>query len=334
MNTIGKWAYTKGLHDLGNSCYAYLQPNGSWGWSNAGLVVDAGQSLLVDTLFDLKLTKAMLDDMKAAEPKAAARIATLVNTHANGDHCNGNELLEGAEIIASKATAAEMARENPAQFAMAKKAAPQMGIAGEFFLRIFAPFDFDGITQTLPTLSFEGRMERKVGNKTVELIQVGPAHTLGDILVYVPGDRTIFTGDILFIDSHPIIWAGPVRNWIAACVQILEMDVETVVPGHGPITDKRGVRALKGYLEYIAAEARRRFDAGMTAFEAAKDISLGDYSSWRDAERIAVNVMTLYREFSADTNPPNVVQLFEAMGRLSKSPVRQIKTHLAESEVV
>ena len=48
-----KWNYTKGLHDLGNDIYVYLLPDGSWGWSNAGLVVDGGQSLLVDTLFDL-----------------------------------------------------------------------------------------------------------------------------------------------------------------------------------------------------------------------------------------------------------------------------------------
>jgi cyclase len=80
------WQYTKGLHDLGNGCYGYLQPDGSWGWSNAGLVVDGGESLLVDTLFDLKLTRAMLDTMRSAEPKATARIGALVNTHSNGDH--------------------------------------------------------------------------------------------------------------------------------------------------------------------------------------------------------------------------------------------------------
>src|SRR5437763_8168296 len=83
---MAKWQYTKGLHDLSNGCYAYLQPDGGWGWSNAGLVVDNGESMLVDTLFDLKLTREMLASMKAAEPKAAARIGTLVNTHANGDH--------------------------------------------------------------------------------------------------------------------------------------------------------------------------------------------------------------------------------------------------------
>src|SRR5260370_36734706 len=113
MNTR-KWNFTKGLHELGNGCYAYLQPDGGWGWSNAGLVADAGESLLVDTLFDLKLTGEMLDTMRRAEPNAAARIDTLINTHSNGDHCFGNELANGAEIIASKACAEEMAHDGGA----------------------------------------------------------------------------------------------------------------------------------------------------------------------------------------------------------------------------
>ena len=53
--------YTQGLHEIGDGLYAYLQPDGGWGWSNAGLVVDGDASLLIDTLFDLKLAAAMLD---------------------------------------------------------------------------------------------------------------------------------------------------------------------------------------------------------------------------------------------------------------------------------
>jgi cyclase len=93
---MSKWQYTKGLHDLGHGCFAYLQPDGSWGWSNAGLVTDGEQTLLVDTLFDLPLTAQMLKTMRDAVP-AARNIGKLVNTHANGDHVFGNQLVEGAE---------------------------------------------------------------------------------------------------------------------------------------------------------------------------------------------------------------------------------------------
>lgn len=315
------WTYSKGLHDLGDGCYAYLQPDGSWGWSNAGLMVAGDQSLLVDTLFDLKLTREMLATMRRAEPRAAARIDALVNTHSNGDHVFGNELVADAEIIASRACAEEMRHDGGARrLADFKRNAPAMGEAGRFFAEIFAPFDFEGVNVAMPTRTFTGELDVAVGDKTVRLIEVGPAHTRGDVLAYVPADRVIYTGDILFVGGHPIIWAGPIANWIKACQLMLELDVATVVPGHGPITDKRGVAAVKGYLEYIEREARRRFDAGMPAADAARDISLADYSSWGDAERIVVNVATLYHEFSGGAAPmPPIAELFGLMAELRRN---------------
>jgi glyoxylase-like metal-dependent hydrolase (beta-lactamase superfamily II) len=318
MNTQ-KWNYTKGLHDLGDGCYAYLQPDGGWGWSNAGLVADAGESLLVDTLFDLKLTGEMLDTMRLAEPKAATQIDTLINTHSNGDHCFGNELVNGAQIVASKACAEEMAHDGGAgRLAEMKRNSSALGEAGKFFAEIFAPFDFEGINVAMPTRTFEHRLDLRVGSKTVRLIEVGPAHTRGDVLAQAVEDRVMYTGDILFIEGHPIIWEGPIRNWIAACQLIIDADVDVIVPGHGPITDKKGVAALKGYFEYIEREARRRYDAGMTVLEAARDISLADYSSWGDAERIIVNVASLYREFSAGKVESNIVELFTMMAQLRR----------------
>jgi cyclase len=305
--------YTKGLHDLGNSVYAYLQPDGSWGWSNAGLVIDGKASLLIDTLFDLKLTQEMLDSMRKSVP-AATQIDMLVNTHANGDHCYGNQLVADAEIIASARTAEEMVTGvSPAQMAALVKNADQLGQIGEFARYAFGSFDFENITVTPPDKTFEGELTLKVGDKMVHLIEVGPAHTQGDTLVHIPADRIVFTGDILFIGGHPIIWAGPTSNWLRACDRILAMDVETIVPGHGPITNKKGVAEIKGYFEYIFDEARKRYEAGMPAFEAARDIPLDRYASWSDGERIVVNVASIYRELSGDTTHPNVASLFGQM---------------------
>lgn len=314
---MAKTSYAKGLHDLGDGIFAYLQPDGSWGWSNAGLIVDGDQSLLVDTLFDLNLTQTMLDEMRRAVP-AAKDIGTLVNTHANGDHCWGNELVKGAEIVASRAGAEEMEEVPAAMLAQIMRSAPNMGELGDYLTRIFGDFDFEGITLTPPTRTFDAELTIDVGDKRVELIEVGPAHTRGDVLVYVPADRAVFTGDILFIEGHPIVWAGPVDNWIRACERILAMDVDVIVPGHGPLTDKAGVTEVRDYLAYVQTEARKRYDAGMSAMEAAQDIALDDYSSWGDAERIIVNVSTLYREFSGDTTPPDIVGLFGQMAQLAK----------------
>lgn len=319
---LSRFQFTKGLHDLGNGGYAWLQPDGGWGWSNAGLIVDQDQSLLVDTLFDVPLTRDMLEAMRRAEPKAAAKIDVLVNTHHNGDHCFGNECCEGAEIIAHRLAKEAMTHEGPQGLAGLMEAAPKMGETGAFFLKCFSAFDFKGVTQTLPTTTFEHELTRTVGDKTVQIMHVGPAHTPGDALVYVPVDKLIFTGDILFIEGHPIMWEGPVGNWIAACERIIGLDVETVVPGHGPITDKKGVAAVRDYLVYTRDEAKKRFDAGLSALDAARDIDMSDYESWGDGERIVVNVATLYKEFSGRTQRNDVGELFGQMALLAKAAGR------------
>ena len=303
--------YTKGLHDLGDGCYAYLQPDGGWGWSNAGLVSGDGVSLLVDTLFDLKLTQDMLDAM--AGVTATAPIRTVVNTHANGDHCYGNELVADAEIVASAAAAEEMGHVPPALLA-SLTAAP--GEAGEVFRRMFGAFSFDGITLTLPTRTFADRLTLDVGGRTVELIEVGPAHTQGDVIAYAPADKTVFTGDILFIGGTPIVWAGPLSNWIAACDLMLGMDIETVVPGHGPVTDKSGIVAVRDYLAFVAAEATARHEAGLSAWDAAQDIALGTYEEWGEFGRIVVNVEAVYRELDPAYVASGIVDQFRHMAEL------------------
>ncbi len=311
------WTYNKGLHELGNGSYAWLAPDGSWGWSNAGLITDGEESLLVDTLFDLALTREMLTAMRDAAPLAATSFDRLVNTHANGDHCHGNELVGDAEIIASVASAEEMNELPPDALAAFMAMADELGPAGAYLRHCFGAFQFDGIRFSPPTRTFSGELTVTVGDKPVELIEVGPAHTRGDVLVLSPADRTVFTGDILFIDGTPIMWQGPVANWIAACERIEAMDVESIVPGHGPITDKDGVRRVREYLGFVHDEARMRYEAGMTAFEAAKDIELGAFAGWRDAERIAVNVNTLYKEFNNSSQASDIIELFTQMAALA-----------------
>jgi len=311
-------AYVKGLQEVGDGLYAYLQPDGGWGWSNAGLVVDGERTLLIDTLFDLALTEQMLSAMRRAVP-AAARIDTLVNTHANGDHCYGNQLVAGARILASERTAAEMSDLPPAAMAALIEQAPKMGQLGAFFLNCFAAFDFAGIELALPEETFSGELAVHVGDRELRLIEVGPAHTRGDTLVHAPAERVLFSGDILFSEAHPIAWAGPVSNWIAACERILAMDVDVIVPGHGPLADSGAIVELKAYFEYLYSEARARHAEGMTVLEAARSIALDRWADWREPERLAVNVANIYRELSDDVEPLNPLTSFEQMAELAGS---------------
>lgn len=307
--------FRKGVEDLGNGMFAYVQPDGSWGWSNAGLVTDGDQSLLVDTLFTLDLTRDMLTALRDATP-AARHIDTLVNTHSNGDHTFGNQLVKGARIIASTACAQEMHERPPEEFRANLGRWREQGEAGKFLHEVMgAHFDFSGIELTPPDETFTGRHDIMVGDTRVELHEFGPAHTRGDVVAFVPSARTVFTGDLLFSGGHPILWAGPVGNWIAACEAILGWDADVVVPGHGPVGDRRAVQDMRDYLVFTRDETKKRYDAGMNHADAAWDIAFDAFDSWIDRERVVVNVAQIYRELSGGRINPERSDLLKLMGR-------------------
>ena len=264
-----RWNYTKGAHDLGNGAYAYLQPDegSGWGWSNGGLIVDGKELLLVDTLRDEKLTKAMLDALRDATGLAAKDIGKLVNTHKDGDHWFGNRLMAHADIIASEATAEAMKHGDAGAVPQRARRTGRRALSAITSSRFTARRSTSKASiRSAPSAPSPARCRSRSATRTCILIEVGPAHTEGDTLVHVPANKTVYTGDIVFLDVTPVIWAGPAENWLAAIDRILAMDVETVVPGHGPITDKNGGPARARLSDLCArrdAQAlRRRHVAG------------------------------------------------------------------------
>ncbi len=306
--------YSKGLEELGTGVYAYLQPNGSWGWSNAGLITSGTTSMLVDTLYTPALTREMVETMRRAVP-AARSFETLVNSHADGDHTWGNQVIEGAQIIATENTAEDLRNFMPEAAMRLKSGDPALGIAGRYVEQIFAPFDFGEVEVTLPTRTFTGTLTLQVGEKAVDLHQVGPAHSRGDLIVHVPEDRVAYVADLLFIGGHPAIWSGPVEKWIDACNRIIELDVDHVVPGHGPVTDAEGTRRVRDYLEYVLAEGKRLHSEGLSPYEAGLAIDISAYEDWTDQERIVLAMHTIYREVDPDAGSADLMELFADMGR-------------------
>jgi cyclase len=250
--------YPPGWQPVRGSAHAWLQPDGGWGLSNAGFVVGAGQSLLVDTLFDLAGTRSMLNGFAALT--TSAPIATVVNTHGNGDHWFGNELVAEADIVAASGTLADMQAVGPAQL-VGLLSMP--GPAGDFPRTVFGRYRFDDITPTYPTRTFDGELELDVGGVPVRLIDVGPAHTSADTVVHCPDEGVVYTGDIVFAGGTPIVWAGPVQNWIRACDRIRALGADRLVPGHGPVSGNEVLTTMSDYLGFVEEEATRRY-AGCT----------------------------------------------------------------------
>ncbi|OBK20783.1 fumarylacetoacetate hydrolase family protein [Mycobacterium asiaticum] len=304
-----KVPYTRGLHEVADRVWAWTLPDGGYGWSNAGLVAGDGASLLVDTLFDLALTREMLTAMRPITE--GAPITDALITHSNGDHTHGNQLLDaGVRIIAAQGTFDEIAHDQGVERLVALQTDDLGPVATPYARERFGYFDFSGITVRNADETFDRSLTLSVGGRQVHLLNLGPAHTAADSVVHVPDAGVLFGGDLLFIGCTPIVWAGPIANWIAACDAMIALDTPIVVPGHGPVTDPDGIRAVRGYFVHITEQADEAHRKGLSLAEAVDAVDLGEYASWLDSERIVVNMYRRYCELDPDTPAPELLGLF------------------------
>ncbi|CKP85216.1 bifunctional 2-hydroxyhepta-2%2C4-diene-1%2C7-dioate isomerase/cyclase/dehydrase [Mycobacterium tuberculosis] len=182
-------------------------------------------------------------------------------------------------------------------------------VATRYLRDRFGHFDFSGIKLRNADLTFDRDLAIELGGRRVDLLNLGPAHTTADSVVHVADAGVLFAGDLLFIGCTPIVWAGPIANWVAACDAMIALDAPTVVPGHGPVTGPDGIRAVRGYLAHIAEQAEAAYRKGLSLPEAVETIDLGEYASWLDSERVVVNVYQRYRELDPDTPRQDLLAL-------------------------
>jgi len=289
---------TMQLRALDDDIYTCLQPDRGFGWSNSGLIARGG-GLVVDTFWDLPRTRAMLDLYAAVHPAAPRRV---VNTHHNGDHCWGNQLCADAEIIGHRRCADAM-RTDISPATMQQLSGPEAASQGlGRFARALSDYDFRGITITPPTTLFDDEgLTLDLDGLCVDILYVGPAHTVGDAVVHLPERGILFGGDVLWNACTPIGWEGTYAQWYAALDRIIALSPRIVVPGHGDVTDTEGVKTLRRYFEYVEAESKRYYEAGVSEFEAAKQIDLGPYASWTEPSRIIFNIRRAYRELRGES---------------------------------
>ncbi len=332
--------FSGGLIELADRAWAWLQPNGGLGESNAGLIAGAGESLLIDTLWDARLTRSMLDAMDPITVGAGAPISRLLNTHGDGDHWYGNGLLDAdVEIVASEAAIAQMTQEPPAMLTRLAPVGTIAGLAGRLplmpgrssmrglarFGDALSCYEFGGLHPRIPGRSFAGSLELEVGGRRVEVTEVGPAHTGGDAIVWLADARIAFVGDIVFNGVTPIIWAGPVDNWLAAIDRIEALEPDIVVGGHGPPCGVAELRVLRDYWTWLREEVARAGEEkpGDLAERLLDSPGFRDapWGAWGYPERNLVNAARIAATLDGTAGPlgtPERIKLIAAMGALAE----------------
>jgi glyoxylase-like metal-dependent hydrolase (beta-lactamase superfamily II) len=292
------------LQQVSESCFAVLNEKNLLCDANSGLI-NLGGGVVVDTQSDLPHGRRMIELFGKVWRGMPRRV---VNTHEDGDHVWGNQLFEGAEIIAHRTV-----RELMPQVADPKETQQLIEESDRFLsrLRLGAlhpgalalarqlkqDHDFEGIRLVLPTTVFDEQHVLDLDGTEVRLIYVGPCHQIGDTIVHVPEEKVVFAGDVIFRECTPMGWNGSYEKWLQILDLIISLDPDVIVPGHGPVCGVEGAMEMRAYLEYVREESKRCFGQGLSAMDASKTIDFGPYGGWRAPARLYMNVERAYREF-------------------------------------
>jgi cyclase len=301
--------FREGVYRLTPKTYAWMVPNGSWGETNFGLIDCGGKSIVIDTGWDLHCAREFLDG--AAELLLRSPVHNVINTHADGDHCWGNQLFADMPIIATHACIGHMHHVTPASMRLLSAAASVMrrlpvaglDVLGYYAGTMIAPYDFTGIRIVVPNQGFSGETTIALNGIELVLMEVGPAHTPGDAMVYVPSEKVLYAGDVLFTGSTPVIWAGPIANILAGLRKIIALDPDFIVVGHGPLATLSDVEMQIAYWELLQEELHRCRQQGMNSDQAAASLLISAkfqnslFAQWDSPERLLRNAEALYEEW-------------------------------------
>jgi cyclase len=255
------------------------------GTANAGFVVGDGEVLVVDTLM---LPASQGRELVAGLGRLAPAAPKLVlNTHFHGDHTFGNMLFADSVIMAHNGVRRRM---------------EEMGVGMiERSIR-FRPeheAEFRTVKITLPSLCYSHGLTLHLGRRRVEMFHPGPAHTDGDTVVYLPAEGVLFPGDLLFTGIFPaVLPETDTRGWVKVLTELESLPVDKVVPGHGPLSTVKEMKALREYLQHVQEEVRRCLGRGMGKEETVKAVSPGPAQGWERPERHAGGVAQVYEELS------------------------------------
>lgn len=235
------------LRKITDNVYSYLDakdPSAANAFgANAGFVEGRDGIAVIDTLVSAKTAIKMIEDIRKITDK---KIQYVVNTHYHLDHAFGNSEFKklGAIIIATENCRNNIIKTAP----IALKSAGNYGLAEQ---------DLEGTEIVVPSVAFDSRMTIDVGDDTIELITFGPSHSSGSCLVYLPSKKILFAGDILFTDFHPFMGESDISGWLRVLDYILWLDVEKIIPGHGPLSTKKDIAEMKEYLATFDTHAKR-----------------------------------------------------------------------------
>jgi glyoxylase-like metal-dependent hydrolase (beta-lactamase superfamily II) len=301
------------LHQLGEGVFAAVGKVNSPAYSNCGIVDTGDHTLIFDTF---NIYHAAADLRQAAESLTGRSGDFVVISHAHDDHWMGNQVFSGqAAIIATQKShgdmvqragdLADLKREPDEYIAYLDDIEERLAGADDPRMRahlswveVIARHQFhnlDSLKPTVPDQTFDGEIVFHGSKRVAVLYTPGEGHTSSDAILTLPDDSIAFIGDLGFFHTHPYLGDSTPERWIAILEKLIVSEVDTFVPGHGPVGTVDDLKALIKYLHALDELATGVVEMGGTEDDAARQ-PLPDFSEeWAGFGRFERSMRSLYQ---------------------------------------
>lgn len=275
------------LYQLSNSVYFLTFPQYE-DLGNEGIVETDEGVVVIDS--DVRT----VDELFATLPKISnKKIKFLINSHHAFDHSSANcEFAKrGISIIGSEKCREAMIHHGELNFRRWSDREP-------YIKKIL---EEKAITVSLPHITFDHELKLNLGGEMIELYYYGHAHSPGDIVIYLPKDRILFGGDLLWTGFFPNVREANVPNQIKVVNRILEFPAQYYIPGHGHITsDRNEIIRMRDFLERLYENICRLVQEGKSLEEIRPiEIQLAkDHPDWRGRKFLTTATEVIYQSLT------------------------------------
>ena len=270
------------IGDLGGQTYENDGLN-----NNLGFVVTDAGVVVISTGPSARVAKALHAAIQKVTPQP---VKWVVNVNSQNHYWHGNGYFKalGATIVAQKE---------------ADRVMRDMGAGQLESNKTLLKEKAEGTVLAYPAETFDAKRELKLGKTTVQLLYFGPAHTPGDIAVWLPAQKIVFAGDIVFTERMlAIIPIGHTGGWVQAFDKLAALKPRVVVPGHGKPTDlKHAKKDTRDYLAYVRASVKKVLDDGGSLQDAVEKTNQSKFKYLANFDLLAGrNVNQTYLEMEKD----------------------------------
>lgn len=252
------------VHKIGPDLYAYISENDAS--ANSTFLVSQEGIFVVDTGLNAQEGGKLLAEIRKV---SSSPVRWIVNTHYHQDHRGGNNAVGPDALIISTAYTRDRVLQSDAQAYKLNMVVNQ-------------------------------QVMMHVGGHEIRIFYPGPAHTMGDLVVYFPDEQAIATGDLFLTNSCPAMDEGDMESWIHALDHILTLPIKHVVPGHFELATPKELRRFRDYLAALRDQVAPMYREGMTLQQVKQRISLPQFSDFRQFPKyeatFADNAETYYRQ--------------------------------------